>query len=394
MTWGRKATGLEKDSRAAEEAEEELYPVFGEKMGFFILYVKGGEMTSIKLRPFIACQIFLHFFLCAVLVVNAQAGQNGKGFLSVLGKDTGKQTGNPLKVTLSEAPAGIKVDILYFNKADAQLVEKMKFPPHHKIPEGGEITLYLDGQLVSQEPFSGKELKLSKTLESMMVGNGDHTLRCEINSFPGGQQKKEVSFHLDATPIIDVQTLESTKVFDPVFTFKLFGAMEGNAGFVEVYIDEQPAANFSVTTKDVSKAKKLSEILGKAAETNVLSQGTHLVRVAATAINGSKAVKYLSFIVDAKPDVSVSMDKEKKFSGLSVTFPPVSLGYFGNVDVYFNEGVIFASQAKEAHYSLTRADIEKAFKEHHHAISQYPVDLVIAVRAANSTEHWQRVEYR
>jgi hypothetical protein len=227
-----------------------------------------------------------------------------------------------------------------------------------------------------------------------MIGNGDHTLSCEVNSFPGGQLKKEVSFHLDATPIIDVQMPQSAKVFDPVFTFKLFGAMEDKAGFVEVHIDEQPAANFSLTSNDVGKPKKLSEILGNAVETAVVFQGTHLLRVSAMAINGSKAVKYLSFIVDAKPEVSVSMDKENKFSEFSATFPPVGSGYFGNVDVYYNDGVIFAAQVKESHYSLTPVDIEKAFKEHHQSISQYPIDLVFAVRAANGTEHWQRVEYR
>ncbi|RJX21242.1 MAG: hypothetical protein C4575_04565 [Desulforudis sp.] len=351
-------------------------------------------LDSIKLRPFTACQIFLHFFLCFVVVLTAQAGQEGKNFLTIKDKDSGKETGSPLKVTLSESPAGIKVDILYLNKADAQLVEKMKFPPDHKIPEGGEITLFLDGQLVSQEPFTGKELKLSKTLESMTVENGDHTLRCEINSYPGGQQKMEVSFHLDATPIIDVQTPESAKVFDPVFTFKLFGAMEGNAGFVEVYIDEQPAANFSLTTNDDGKPKKLSEILGKSVETAALSQGTHLIRVTATAINGSKAVKFLSFVVDAKPVVAVTMDQNKKIQMITVELPAVESGYFGNVDVYYSDDVIIAAQAKESHFSLDRKDIEKAFKENHHSISQYPVDLVIAVRTANSTEHWQHIEYR
>lgn len=350
--------------------------------------------VSIKQLSFTVYSFLL--FICLVMATSAQAGQPNKSFLTVQqeSEQAGKKAASPLKLILSESPDGIKVDIFYLNKADSKSAVEEQFPSDHNIPEGGEVTLYLDGQLVSQEPFSGNELKLSQTLESMMVGNGDHTLRCEVNSYPGGQQKKEVSFHLDATPIIDVQTTEATKVFDPVLTFHLFGTMEGKAGFVEIHLDEQSVANFPLTPSDLDKPKKLSELLGKAPSTYGLFQGIHLMRITAVATNGSEAVMYLSFTVDAEPEVSITTDPGNKFKMISVNFPAVSSGYFGNVDVYYNQGVILAEQVKDPQFTLFRSAIEEAFKKHNHTIAEYPVDLVIAVRAGNGTEKWTRIEYR
>lgn len=356
------------------------------------------RLSSIKQFSFFSTQFFFLLLFSIFMTVHSEAASKKNPFLVIQESDKAQgdiNISSSIKLNLSESPEGVKLDLHYNNRPTATRKLQEKIPPGLDIPAGGQVITFLDDMLVFNQTFTGEELKISKVLDMSMITNGAHTLRCEINSFPSGLQKKEITFQLDATPVIDIQAPKPEKLFDPWVTLHLFGQMDGNSGNLKVHVDEQLVADFSINPGDVNKTKKLSELLGNRFEVSGLMQGTHLLSITAMAINGSTTVEYVNFEVNAKPEVSVNMGNENKFSSFSVTFPKVSTGYFGNVEVFFKKSVILSKQVeKDSQFTLSRSEIEEALKKHNHTITQYPVDLVFAVRAGNATEKWTRIEYR
>ncbi|MDH3328287.1 MAG: hypothetical protein OEM01_03550 [Desulfobulbaceae bacterium] len=318
------------------------------------------------------------------------------GDVEELGNVNGKEEINPLLVSLSEADGEIKIEIHYENKADKKEQEKDPLLKNADIPAGGEFTVFLDDLVVLQQTFTGEELKVDKILPSELIQNGKHKLRLEIFSHPGGNQAKEVSFNLDATPIVEIKTLETEEgVFDPRIHLILFGSREENVGFLQVYIDESLAAEVPLKKTDLNKTLSLSDLIGEELNIYGLPQGLHLIRIAAIAVNGSQGAKYESFEINIKPEILVEKDQENHFNLFTATFPKTSIGFYGSVDVYYRQGVIFSKQAKESHQlSITRSEIKKAFDQYKHNNDQFPVDLVFSARSASGSERWTRVEFK
>lgn len=330
----------------------------------------------------------------------ATAGEGNKAFLVIDEQKTtsGKIEINPLQIILSESEGEIKVNIHYANEvktAKDEQEENALFREADILP-GGELTLILDDMVILQETFTGNELRVEKILEPGLIINGSHKLRLEIISHPGGYKTRELSFNVDATPVIAIKSLVSSEgIFDPQIYLILFGSSKENVGFLEVHVDENQVTNIPLTKNDLYKTIKLSELTGKELDINGLRQGSHLLRMAAVAANGSQGIRYASFTINTKPEISVETDQNNRFSSFTATFPKTGLGFMGDVEIYYQQGIIFSKQATESHQlTITRSGIEEAFKKHHHTITQYPVDLVFSVRSANGTEQWTRVEFQ
>jgi hypothetical protein len=301
-----------------------------------------------------------------------------------------------LRVSMSAADGELKATIHYLNRIGKKNQEQRSIPQEIDIPAGGTVTLFLDDMIVLQQTFTGNEIKIEKTLALEMIPNGDHKLHVEILSHPGGTQTKDISFTLDATPVVEIKSLEiEDGTFDPQVYFFLFGADKDHTGFLEVHVDERFVANVHLRKKDLNKTTKLSELIGKKVDVGGLSLGVHLLRIAAISANGSQGVQYQSFEINIQPAVSVNKTQEGRFGSLQVAFPKTSIGFFGGVEVYYQQGVILSRQAKKSReLTITRAEIEKAFTKYKHDNRPHPLDLVFAIRSSNGFERWVKVDFQ
>ncbi len=303
---------------------------------------------------------------------------------------------NFLQARLKEHDGILTVKIHFLNKPEKKKTAKNVPLVQKDIQVGGQLTLFLDDFLYYQHSFTGNELKIQENINPYMLKNGDHTLRVEILSYPGGRKAKKIRFHFDATPLNKIKsTTTSGKTFDPQVYLLLPQSGNKTMGMMEVRLDGISVATVPLTKDHINKFLHLSKFIDRELDVYRLANGTHLFSIAVTAANGSKSGKYVPIEINSKPEFLVKFDKDKHVESITVNFPKIKKGFIGAVNVYYRHAAIFSRQAKDApRVVIVRADIDQAFSKYKYNQLVLPVDLIFAAQAGNGSETWFIVKFR
>lgn len=334
--------------------------------------------------------------LCLCLTKISEAASSNTTFLTIADPaPVAEGKGNkPLAVIVSEVHEGVSVTISYINKSDpSQMVEET--PDSREVPSGGEVTCHLDDIQIFNQLFTGEEFRETNTLDPGILTNGPHLLRCEAKSYPGGQQAQAIKFTIDATPVIDINEDNPGHEIDPHVSLRMFGEHNGKSGYLEAFIDDDLAGETYISKENVNKPMRLSELLESSYQyQKILLQGVHLLRIEATAINGSKRVAYKTYKISTEPIITIENDAAGKFKAILISYPKYTSGTFGDIDIYFRNVHIYSHELPDDHFTVSRTEIEEVLKKNNQSIGQDTESLIVAVRARNGSEHWSKVEFR
>jgi len=337
-------------------------------------------------------------FIIALLFGSETSAVTGNDGMLLLTENTSATKQNtqssPLRLEMVETPTGITISVHYKEK-QKQVPDKLL----QRIPElisGGEIKLFIDHNLLTQTFFNTKEFDLDQPVNFELLENGDHTAECNINTASGEHFSKTIPFTIDASPRIKVTSHTNKKgVLDPEIKIRFFGTSDDIAGMLEIGIDAQPVQQIPVDIKVNNQQKPLSHFTQEGIDVARLSQGVHLLKIAAIGINGSRTVNYISFEVDTMPTVSLDRDKKGNFKKLSIGFPKSNQGFSGFLEVYLNHNMILARQVREDAATLTRGELKQALEKYNTSSEKHTkLTLIVAVRSANGVEKWTTIDFR
>ncbi len=293
-------------------------------------------------------------------------------------------------VNLHERESGLELS-LQFEITDKEV--RTSIDP--LMEPGGDFSLYLDGINVHRQSYSGTMVATSHILPFSTIPDGKHTLHCELRTPMGELLEQKISFILNTSPTIEVETTKDCSVFfDPIVGIGFIDQESEVAGHLDVHVDERPLAIVPITQADNNKKLLLSELLKKKLPIANLPQGKHLLRLMAQGINGSNTVQYIPFTVDTTPELEIIRDEDGELKEMKAFFIEPSEGFSGVLNIYYRQGVIFTKRSHEKQLSVTRADIISALKEHNHLVPAEPTSFVISINAANGVEEWQEVIFR
>ncbi len=337
------------------------------------------------------------FFIVALLCgsgANATIGNDG---MLILTENTGAKKQNiqnpQLRMEMIETSTGITISVLYKEK-QKQVPDKLVQQPPELIP-GGEIKLFFDNNLLTQDFFDTTEFHLEQPVNVELLENGEHTVKCNINTASGEQLTTSIPFTIDASPHITIiPPVDKEKVFDPEVKVQFFGASDDFVGMLEIGVNSQPVQQVPIDNKANNQQVPLSHFIQNRINVARLPQGEHLLIVAATGINGSKAVSYTPFTVDTTPTMSLSRDKDGNFKELTISYLISNQGVSGSLEVYLDHNMIFTHQVRGDFFSLTRKEIEQAMGKYNISPEKHKeLTLLVAARTANGVEKWTTVDF-
>lgn len=293
-------------------------------------------------------------------------------------------------IELNEREGGLELSIQFdSNKEKEQPIPDLLVEP------GGDFSLYLDGINIHRQSYSGEKVSTSHTLPFNTVTDGRHTIKCELRTTLGLIKEQEISFMLNTTPTIKVETPKDASVlFDPVVNISFIDKESEIPGHLNIHVDERPVAIVPITQEDNNKKFLLSELFEKNNPITTLRQGNHLLRLMAQGLNGSETVRYIPFSVDATPKLKIIQDENGQLKEVKAFFVQSSEGFSGVLNIHYQQSEIFAKRSQEKQISVTRADIISALKEHNHPIPTKPTSFVISINSANGVEEWQEVIFK
>ena len=300
-----------------------------------------------------------------------------------------KKAPSPLRFELREAENGLQVAIRFADTPDTK-EKKANWRPDG--PVGGDYLIFLDEMIVINEPYQGNTLDISRDVPLTTLRNGKHAIRCELRAPSGEVHKDEIKFIFDGSPAISLAdpVVDKAGMLDPAVTINLLG---DGFGFVDVFIDERPFINAQIKQEHTGKEIPLSQITGKPVPTAALVPGIHLLALRAMGMNGNATVSYSSFTVDTTPELKIIQDKNNDFQEAVATFPKSPEGYSGFVDVFYDQNLILSKRDEGASIAIKRAEIVEGLKKNNYEHRDVADQLVFALRAANGSENWQKIDF-
>jgi hypothetical protein len=336
-------------------------------------------------------QIFFCIALIMTLVVaKAQAANSlpHKTLTIIQPQGDESKKPSPIRFELQEAENGLQA-LLHFTES----TEKKDYPLPPDGVAGGDYQIFLDEMIVIHEPYKGPPLDVTRDIPLTTLQNGKHSLRCELRGPSGEIYKNEILFVFDGSPVLTVTggTVDRAGLLDPFVQIDFLGVNNGDAGFMDVYVDERPLINVPVKKDATGKEIPLSQIIGKPISTVSLVQGTHLLTLKAISISGNAVNSYTSFTVNSAPELEIIRDQSNKFLKATAAFLPANEGYAGSVEVFYEHNIILSKRGKDASITITRDEIVEGLKKNKLQHRETSVAFVFSLRAANSTETWQVV---
>jgi hypothetical protein len=300
-----------------------------------------------------------------------------------------------LSLEVIESEDGVWVSVRYSpKKGNSEKVLSLEKQRDQKDVIASELSILLDKSSVLHEYLTSEEIKTKVQLDPVRLSNGEHVLVCELKLPNGKKIKEEVTFQVDASPVIAIEPkTDKAGIFDPLIKGTFFPLGEEYVGLLDIYLDERPLKNLQIKKEDFQFTKSLSELIGSQPDIFSLGQGTHLLTLEAWSVNNALSVLHHTFTVDAQPRIETEYDQAGKFQSLTAIFPKVADQFSAHLDIYFKHGVIFSQNTHDSKITITRVELEKAFKKHKHKVTEFPVDITLAARSANGAEAWQRIEF-
>ncbi len=259
--------------------------------------------------------------------------------------------------------------------------------------DGGYYSIYLDGMIVMHDSYAGKAFTAKKSLALSSLFHGAHDLNCEVRTSSGDTYNHKVGFVVDASPHADITGLSVNRKGELHGNVSLHFVGGSSSGFLDIFINDHPVIAGLAADATSEEGVPLSQIAGESLSVADLVLGTHLLKMTARGAMGGETTVYRSFTLDILPELKLVSGHENRFEHAECIFLQRSRGYSGIIEIFADQNLVYSKPAVTSTVVISREDIAVELEKLGEVQAKGPITLVFVLRAANGSEHWQKIDF-